>query len=70
MNEKQFQTLINDFLISSGMTPTAFGESALKDPNFVFDLEVGRSCSLKTVEKVKNYISAYPKKNALKRKAQ
>ena len=33
---------IDAFLVASGMTPTRFGERALKDPNLVFQIREGR----------------------------
>jgi AMP nucleosidase len=53
---------IEDFLASSGMTPTVFGRTVLKDPNFVFDLRLGkRSPSIRTVEKIHAFIAARDK---------
>jgi hypothetical protein len=45
------------------MHPTAFGTAAVNDPNFVSDLEDGRSCSLRLVSRVTNFIDTHkPKK--------
>ena len=56
---------IEQFLATTGMSPTVFGRTVLKDPNFVFDLREGkRSPSIRTAEKVYAYISAYDKKQA------
>lgn len=50
---------IEAFLLVSGMSPTVFGRTVLKDPNFVFDLRAGkRSPSMRTVEKINSYIEA------------
>lgn len=54
--------VIEEFLSSSGMSPTVFGRKALKDPNFVFDLRSGkRSPSLRTAEKIYAFIEAQKK---------
>jgi AMP nucleosidase len=48
---------IEAFLVASGMSPTVFGKTVLKDPNFVFDLRAGkRSPSIRTVEKINAFI--------------
>lgn len=54
--EKQFLSDVEDFLEKSGMTPSAFGADAVNDPNFVTDLREGRSCSLRTVSRVRSFI--------------
>lgn len=53
---------IEEFLNATGMSPTVFGRTVLKDPNFVFDLRSGaRSPSLRTTEKIYAYIDAEQK---------
>lgn len=48
---------IDAFLKRSGMTPTAFGIGALKDPRFVGDLKnKGRKPTLGVVGRVKDFI--------------
>ncbi len=55
---------VEEFLDRSDMSPTVFGRSALKDPNFVFDLRSGkRAPSLRTVEKIHAFIRAHEKKD-------
>jgi hypothetical protein len=55
----QFIAEIDAFLNRSGMTPTAFGWEALKDPNFVGDLKKkGRKPTLGVVGRVKEFIDA------------
>lgn len=50
---------IEQFLASTGMSPTVFGRQVLKDPNFVFDLRNGkRSPSIRTAEKIYSYIES------------
>ena len=54
---EQFISEIDAFLTRSGMTPTAFGWDALKDPNFVGDLKKkGRQPTLGVVGRVQSYI--------------
>lgn len=53
----QFISDIDAFLQRSGMTATAFGWSALKDPNFVGDLKKkGRKPTLGVVGRVHDFI--------------
>jgi hypothetical protein len=54
---EQFIAEVDRFLEKSGMTPTAFGKSALNDPNFVGDLRSGRRPNLGLVDRVHNFIS-------------
>lgn len=51
-----FVAEIDAFLERSGMSPTAFGLGAVRDPNFVADVRNGRMPSLRTVEKVDEFI--------------
>jgi len=48
---------IDAFLAVSGMTPTRFGECALKDPNLVFQIREGRWLRGPTRRKVLEYIA-------------
>lgn len=53
----QFIAEIDAFLERSGMTPTAFGKTALNDPNFVGDLKnEGRQPTLGVVGRVQQFI--------------
>ncbi len=47
---------IEAFLERSGMSATAFGRSALNDPNFVHDLRAGRMPNLGLVGRVHDFI--------------
>lgn len=51
-------TKIRAFLDQRDISPTVFGREALNDPGFVFDLERGRSPSLKTAERVEKFMVA------------
>ena len=56
---EQFIAEIDAFLKKSGMTATAFGRSALKDPCFVGDLKKrGRKPTLGVVARVYDFISS------------
>ncbi|MGB3386777.1 MAG: hypothetical protein WBA88_02220 [Pseudaminobacter sp.] len=48
----QFKSAIEDFLLQTGMTPTAFGRRFAGDPLFVFQLRDGREPREATREKV------------------
>lgn len=48
---------INDFLDRQKMSRTTFGTQAVKDPNFVSDLEEGRECRRKTLALVRGYMA-------------
>jgi predicted transcriptional regulator len=50
---------IEQFLVESGMSPTAFGRDALNDPGFVFGIRTGRDCRLSTVERARLQIRRY-----------
>lgn len=53
---RSFLSEIERFLAASGMTATAFGKAALKDPNFVFDLRGGRIPNLTIVERAQTFM--------------
>lgn len=48
---------IKAFCLSSGVSKSKFGQDAVKDPRFVFDLEAGRECRRSTVQKVMDYMA-------------
>ncbi len=56
--QTQFLLTIERALAASGMSPSAFGKAALGEPNFVFDLRNGRSCTAKTMDRVLDFVSA------------
>jgi hypothetical protein len=43
-------------ITATGMTKTAFGEQAVSDPRFVFDLENGREPRNRTARRVREFI--------------
>jgi hypothetical protein len=47
---------IEAFRAQHGMSKSAFGEAALGDPRFLFDLESGRELRRKTIGRVRHYI--------------
>jgi hypothetical protein len=42
----------------SKMSKAAFGKEAMGDPRFVYDLEAGRQCLPRTVEKARAFMAA------------
>lgn len=55
--QQDFLDQIEAYIAAQGLTPTAFGEKVVKDPNFVFELRKGRSPSLAIVERVQVYMA-------------
>ena len=53
---QEFQKEVDSFLAMSGMDPTTFGREAMNDPRFVFDIRASRSPSLRTIERVREWI--------------
>jgi hypothetical protein len=53
---------IDAFLEQSGMSATAFGRAAVKDPNFVSDLRGGRLPNLGLVGRVQDFIQSESRK--------
>ena len=43
-------------IATTGISKSAFGEKAVGDPRFVFDLEGGRECRRKTEARVREFI--------------
>lgn len=56
---EQFLADLEEFLVETGMDPTSFGLRAMNDPRFVFDVRKGRQCSLRTVDRVRDFMSAH-----------
>lgn len=54
--ESAFRTEVEDFLEASDIDPTTFGREALNDPSFVFDLRKGRSPSVRTIDRVHEFM--------------
>lgn len=61
--EHQFQAEIEAFLIRSGVLPTVLGRLALGDPGFVFRLRKGRVPSLRTVDRVRQFMAQHEAAN-------
>jgi hypothetical protein len=55
--QDDFSAEIEAFLERHDMKPAVFGQQALHDPKFVFDLRQGRSPSIKTIEKVRAWMA-------------
>lgn len=54
---EQFLAEVDAFLSRTGMDPTRFGRQALNDPNFVFSVRKGRSPSLRTIDRVRQFMA-------------
>lgn len=52
LTAEAFLSDVEAYLKQAGMSATAFGHAALKDPNFVHDLRQGRKPNLGIVERV------------------
>ena len=55
---EQFLTDIEAFLERTGMAASAFGKSAVGDPNFVGDLRDGRKPNLGLVDRIHEFMRA------------
>lgn len=51
-----FRHQVETYLSTASLTPTAFGEKAAGDPNFVFELRQGREPRRATIAKVRGYM--------------
>lgn len=49
---------IREFLEQTGMAPTTFGLAAVNDGKFVARIEAGGGLTLRTVERVREFIAA------------
>lgn len=50
---------IENFLKSSGMSPTMLGIKAVNNSRIIFDLRKGAGCTLSTMDKILNFIKNY-----------
>src|SRR5215813_8638133 len=50
---------VETFLAETGVTPTAFGRDAMRDPRFVFDLRNGREPHSATVHRARVQMATY-----------
>ena len=57
--EEQFNTRLNAFLGSTGMSPTTLGMRAVGDPNLLRQIGRGRSPSLRTADRILAFMAAY-----------
>lgn len=60
MTTESLLARIDAFLEAHGISPTAFGMSAVGDPNFVRDLRAGREPRRRVVSKVEDYMATQP----------
>lgn len=59
MKKSDFLNLVEEFLQSSGLSPTTFGKKAKEDPKFVFNLRDGTESREATQQKVISFMRAY-----------
>ena len=59
MLKDEFRKKVEDFIKATGMSETAFGTLALKQPLFVFQLKEGRECREATQSKVLDFMMQY-----------
>lgn len=52
-----FRTAVEGFLVETGMSASAFGVAAIKDPNFVGDLRSGRDPRGSTIDAVMTFMT-------------
>jgi len=57
--EQQFRSRVSAFLRRTSLRPTTFGQKALGDPNLLRQIDRGRSPSLRTADRVLEFIAAY-----------
>lgn len=57
MQKDKFRKKVEDFIKQTGISETAFGTLALKQPLFVFQLKDGRECREATQKKVLDFIA-------------
>ena len=57
---EEFLGEVAAFVSASGLTKTAFGQKAVNDPKFVFDLEAGRSPSATMIDRIRQFIADNP----------
>ena len=54
---KDFSDELAAFLAQTGITPSGFGRRALGDPNFVAELNRGRSPNLRTLARARAFMT-------------
>ena len=57
--EGQFISRVSAFLGRSGVSPTAFGQMAVGDPNLMRQIGRGRSPSLRTADRILAFIAEH-----------
>jgi 2,4-dienoyl-CoA reductase-like NADH-dependent reductase (Old Yellow Enzyme family) len=57
---ESFRQEVADYIAKAGITATQFGREAMADPGFVFQMQRGRAPSLRTVDKVRDWMAKHP----------
>jgi len=55
----EFRAKVEEFISSTGMAPSTFGDKACKDFNFVADLRDGREPRFSTISKVEDFMERW-----------
>jgi hypothetical protein len=58
-SNKELTDLIEDFMKKTGMSATAFGMKANKEPNLVFQIREGRGCGEEVQKRITDFIEGY-----------
>jgi predicted transcriptional regulator len=58
---EQFKSRVHQFLTKSGMSWSAFGRKAVRDPQFLFRVAKGRQPTIKTIDRVDTYMRTWKK---------
>jgi predicted transcriptional regulator len=56
---EEFRAEVDEFLLRTGMAPTALGQRALGTPHFVRRLRAGTPPNVATMQRVLDFIRAY-----------
>lgn len=58
-SNKELIEIVDGFIKKTGMSETAFGIKALKDPSFVTRLHAGRGCGEEVQKRITDFIEGY-----------
>lgn len=58
-SNKELIEYVDNFIQKTGMSDTAFGIKALKDPSFVTRLRAGRGCGEEVQKRITDFIEGY-----------
>lgn len=64
-----FRSEVERYLDKRGLSPSAFGDKAAGDPNFVFELRNGREPRRATIAKVRSFMECDDRTSPVSREA-